>query len=302
MKAVQLHGYGGPDQLRYEDVPEPRPASGEVLVKVLATSVNPEDYKLRSGKLKHTMPPQFPVLLGRDMAGEVVETGDGVANLQTGDRVMGLVNHSYAEFLTARADTLTLIPDGLDIEQAAVIPLATLAGAQLIELGIGPARCQTILVTGAVGSVGRTAVFVAKQHGARVIAGVRGTQKQKAQSICADMMIALDDSDEVAAMPDIDAIADTIGGEILGKLFRHVRNSGVLASVLGRSESAEQAGIRVREVSAHPDAERLGRLAIDVRNGDLKIPVAARFALKDIGKAHQWAEKGGWNGKILIVP
>jgi NADPH:quinone reductase-like Zn-dependent oxidoreductase len=119
MKAVQLYGYGDVDQLRYEDVPDPKPGPGEVLVKVLSTSVNPIDFKLRSGAMKERRPLQFPFILGRDVAGEVTELGPGVENLKVGDAVLGLVNHSYAQYLVAKATDLAKAPAGLDFPKRA---------------------------------------------------------------------------------------------------------------------------------------------------------------------------------------
>ena len=109
MKAVRIHAYGGPEQLRYEDAPDPKPALDEVLVKVTATSVNPIDYKLRSGAIKGRMPLEFPAILGRDVSGEVVGVGAEVTTFKSGDRVIGLVNGAYAEYLTAKASVLTAV-------------------------------------------------------------------------------------------------------------------------------------------------------------------------------------------------
>jgi len=123
MKAVLLEGYGDTDQLRYEDVPTPTPGEGEVLIRVISTSINPLDYKIREGALKDVMPLHFPAVLGRDVAGEVSALGPGVDNLRPGDKVMGLVNHSYAEYVTTRAADLCRIPQGLDPQDAGVLPL-----------------------------------------------------------------------------------------------------------------------------------------------------------------------------------
>ena len=161
MKAVLLHGYGGVDQLHYEDVPEPVPGPGEVRVRVIPTSVNPIDYKIRQGLMKESMSLQLPVILGRDVAGEVTAVGEGVTRFRAGDKVMGLVNHSYAEFLVADADVLTSIPDDLEPKEAGILPLITQTGAQLVEAGVQPKSGEVVLVTGAAGGVGRAAVFVA---------------------------------------------------------------------------------------------------------------------------------------------
>jgi NADPH:quinone reductase-like Zn-dependent oxidoreductase len=301
MKAVLLEGYGNVDQLSYQDIPTPAPGDGEVLVRMISTSINPVDYKLREGAMKDEVPLKFPVVLGYDVAGEVTALGPGVDSLRAGDRVMGLVDHSYAEYLTARAADLCRIPEGLDPEDAGVLPLVLLTGTQLIENGVKPQSGEAVLVTGAGGGVGRTAVYVAQQHGARVIAGVRAKHRAEAQSVGADSVVAIDDDAEIAALPELDAIADTVNGETIGKLIPRLKKSGRLASVLGKPAAAEKAGIDVRLVWSRPDAKRLFELAKDVRDGKFKIPIAKRFALSEIRAAHL-AAQSGVGGKIALIP
>jgi NADPH:quinone reductase-like Zn-dependent oxidoreductase len=301
MKAVLLKGYGGVEQLSYEDVPDPKLNAGEVLVKVSGTSLNPVDWKIRAGHMKNIMPMQLPTILGRDVAGEVVAVGAGVSRLKQGDKVLGLVNRSYAELLTAKADDLAIVPEGLNMDEAAVIPLVTLTGAQLIEKGVKPKAGDFILVTGALGGVGRTAVYVAKIHGALVIAGVRKSQKQEAQLLEAERVVALDDEQEIASLGEVDAIADTVGGPTVEKLLPKLKKDGVLATVVGKPAAAEKAGIRVAEVWSQPDAKRLVELAEDVREDALEIPIGRRFKLSEIREAHSAGEKGGV-GKVLITP
>ena len=177
MKAVLLHGYGDISELSYEDVPVPRAAAGEVLVKTIAVSINPIDWKLRRGDLKEMMPLEFPTILGRDLSGEVVALGEGVDGLKVGERVFGLVNRSYAEYVVCKPVDLARTPENLDGIDAAALPLVLLTGSQVIEVGVRPRPGEIILITGAIGGVGRTAVHVAKQHGAHVIAGVRSSQR-----------------------------------------------------------------------------------------------------------------------------
>ena len=143
MKAVVLYQYGGPEQLKYEETERPEFGDNEVLVQVKATSVNPIDFKLRSGSYKQRMPLNFPAILGRDLAGEVVEAGRSVTGFAKGMRVMALANGTYAEFTVAKADTLAPIPDVLNFEQAAALPLVLTTGVQLIEHAVKPQRGQT---------------------------------------------------------------------------------------------------------------------------------------------------------------
>lgn len=301
MKAVLLEGYGGVNRLRYEDVPTPVPGEGEVLIRVISTSINPVDYKIREGAMKEETPLELPVVLGYDVAGEVTALGPGVDDLRVGDKAMGVVDHSYAEYLTARAADLCLIPEGLDPQDAGVLPLVLLTGTQLIESGVQPKSGEVVLVTGAGGNVGRTAVYVAKQHGAHVIAGLRAKHKAEGQSLGADSVVAIDDDAEIAKLPELDAIADTVNGETIGKLIPRLKKSGRLASVVGKSSAAEKAGIDVRFVWSTPDAKRLFELAEDVRDGKFKIPIARRFTLSEIREAQRVAQ-GGVEGKIALIP
>ena len=300
MKAVQLHGYGDVDQLAYEDVPAPKPGPGEVLVKVAVTSVNPIDWKIRKGDLKAVMPLRFPVILGRDVAGEVVESGANVSKWKPGQKVMGVVNRSYAEFLTAPAEVLALVPEGLDMEQAGVLPLVVTTGAQLADHA-QPKSGETILVTGALGQVGRSAVYAAKQKGARVIAGVRAQQKQDAGALEADQVVAIDSDTEIDALPELDAIADTVDHDVTGKLLRKLKRGGVLASVVGKPKAAEGNDIRVAAFVSQPDAARLEKLAEAVRAGALTIPIARRFKLSEAREAQKVSEQGRTDGKIALV-
>ena len=300
MKAVRLHAYGGIDQLHYEDVPMPEPGPDEVLVQVAATSINPIDWKIRSGEAKDRFPIQLPAILGRDVAATVAGIGENVRTLQVGQRVIGLVNRSYAEYLTAPAASLTVIPDGLDLEQSGALPLVVTTGGQLIQ-HVQLKNGDVVLVTGALGGVGRAAVFMAKQQGARVIAGVRSKQKHDAASLGADQVVAIDDAHEIAQLPKLDAIADTVGHDIIGKLIPKLKPGGVLGSVLGKPKAAENHDLRVEAFMATPDASLLRQMADAVRDKKLNIPIARTMKLQEAGAAQELAEKGSLGGKVLLT-
>ena len=157
---------------------------------------------------------------------------------------MALANATYAEFTTVSADILALIPEGLSFEQAAALPLVLTTGAQLIERAVKVQPGWTILVTGAVGGVGRTAVHVALKHGAHVIAGVKSSQRDEAAKLGADRIVALDDDKDIATLRDLDAIADTVNGETIAKLLPAIKPGGVLGSVLGEPKAAAGRNIR----------------------------------------------------------
>ncbi len=302
MKAVLLYEYGPVENLRYEDIPDPKYGDNEVLIRVKATSINPIDYKLRSGAAKARFPLELPAILGRDLAGEVVAFGSSVRGFSVGMRVMALTNRTYAEFIVVKADELTAIPDALSFERAAALPLVTTTGSQLIEGAVKPTAGQRILVTGALGGVGRTAVHVARQHGAHVLAGVRGTEKQAASILHADDVIAIDNQEEIGKLHDLDGIADTIGGSTIERLLPTIRSGGVLGSVLGKPDAAAKYPIRVEAFMAQPDAPRLHQLADDVAAGKFDIPIARTMKLSQIQEAQRIAESGGLKGKIVLIP
>lgn len=301
MKAVLLHQYGSVDQLDYEDVPIPVAGAGEVLVKLIATSINPIDYKIRRGDVKERMPLQLPAILGRDLAGEVVALGEGVTGIKIDSLVMALANRTYAEYVTCKAEFLAPIPEALDAFEAGVLPLVVTTGTQLIELGVGPRSGERLLVTGALGGVGRTAVHVARQRGAYVIAGVRESQRSQAEELGANEVVAVDNEKHISDLKELDAVADTVGRDVIDRLILRIRKNGILATVVGRPKSADGRDVRVHEVYAKQDALRLKQLAEEFARGEFKIPIARRMKLADIRQAHELAEKGV-AGKILITP
>jgi NADPH:quinone reductase-like Zn-dependent oxidoreductase len=301
MNAVVLHEYGGPDKLKYESYPDPVAGKGEVLVRVAASSVNPIDYKMRSGEAKARFPLVLPAIIGRDISGIVREVGEGVTGFAPGDRVMALTVKAYAELVVVKATDLAHVPEHLDLIEAAALPLVALTGEQLITRGTKIQSGQTVLVTGAVGGVGRSAVWTAKKAGAIVIAGVRKSQVKDAATLGADTVLPLDDATAMEKLGFVDAVADTVGGETAAKLLGKVKQGGVFASVLGPPSYANMhPTIRIEPVQAVPDSKTLHTMAKDVLAGKLKIPIDRMVSLSEAGKAHAAAEKGGI-GKILLL-
>src|ERR1700683_2612457 len=164
MKAIVIHQYGGPEVLKCEDCPDPAPGVGEVLVRVAAASVNPIDYKRRAGLTTDFYPLKFPGLIGVDMAGTVVKLGPGVEGFSVGDRVFAMADNTYAELCVVKAAVLAKVPKGLDLIQSAALSLVSATGNQLMS-ATGIKADQTVMVIGAAGNVGRSAVFTAKQRG-----------------------------------------------------------------------------------------------------------------------------------------
>jgi len=300
MKAVVVHQYGGPEVLKFEEYPDPVAGPGEVLVRVAATSVNPIDYKRRAGLTKDFDPIKFPGLMGVDLAGTVVKVGRGVEGFSGGDQVFAMAADTYAELCVVKAAILAKVPKGLDLIQAAALPLVTTTGNELISVTAIEAG-QTVLVAGAAGNVGRSAVFTAKQRGATVIAGVLKRQMEEAKTIGADQVVATDDDNAISNLPPLDVVADTVGGKTAEELIAKVKPGGVFASVLGAPQNAEQyPSVKVVPVYAEPDTQTLRFMAEAVRDGKLVIPISRKLPLSKAAEAQAAAEEGGF-GKVLLV-
>jgi NADPH:quinone reductase-like Zn-dependent oxidoreductase len=301
MKAIVVHEYGGPEVLKFEEYPDPVPGRGEVLVRVAAASVNPIDYKRRAGLTKDFYPIHFPGLIGVDMSGTVVRVGPGVEAFTAGNRVFAMADNTYAELCVVKADVLADIPEGLDLIEAAALPLVTTTGNQLLS-ATGIKEGQSVMVVGAIGNVGRSAVFTAKERGATVIAGVLKRQMDEGKTVGADQVVATDDDAAIANLPPLDAVADTVGGKTAEKLIAKVKPGGVFSSVLGAPENAAKyPSVKVLPVFSKFDRETLQFMAEAVRDGKLVIPISEKLPLSEAAEAQAAAEKGGI-GKILLVP
>ncbi|HEY6444704.1 MAG TPA: NADP-dependent oxidoreductase [Candidatus Acidoferrales bacterium] len=303
MKAVVLHEYGGPEKLKFEDnVPEPQISGSTVLIAAAAASVNPIDWKLRSGMRQKDSPLSFPAILGRDVSGVVRAVGANVKHFKAGERVLALTNRTYAELVAVEDSDVTHLPDGVDLADAAALPLISLTGDQLVRLATNVQKGQVVLITGALGSVGRAAVHTAKKIGAQVIAGVRGKEIDNAHSLGVSDVLAVDDDKAIEKFRVVDAIVDTVGGEVGAKLITKVKQNGAFgyASVLPESAAAENPTVKIARVRTQPDPSKVREFADDMRDGKFVLPIGRRMPLRDAAEAHVLGEKGGV-GKILLL-
>jgi NADPH:quinone reductase-like Zn-dependent oxidoreductase len=303
MIAVVLHEYGGPEKLKFEDnVPEPQMSGNTVLIAAAAASVNPIDWKLRSGVMQKMYPLSLPAILGRDVSGIVRAVGASVKHFKAGDRVLALSNRTYAELVAVDDSEVTHLPDGVDLVDAAAIPLISLTGDQLVRLATNVKKGQVVLITGALGSVGRAAVHTAKKIGAQVIAGVRGKDLDDARSLGVSDVLAIDDDQAIENFRLVDAIADTVGGEVAAKLIARVKPDGSFGytAVLPENTAAKNPTVKITRVGAQPDASKVREFADDVRDGKFVLPIGRRMPLRDAAEAHVLGQKGGI-GKILLL-
>ena len=303
MKAVVLHEYGGPEKLKFEDnVPDPQINGDTVLIAAAAASVNPIDWKLRSGMRRKDSPLSFPAILGRDVSGVVRAVGANVKHFKPGDRVLALSWATYAELVAVDDEDVTHLPDGVDLADAAAIPLISLTGDQLVRLATNVKKGQVVLVTGALGGVGRAAVHTAKKMGAQVIAGVRGKELDDASALGVSDVLAIDDDKAIEKFRLVDAIADTVGGEVAAKLIAKVKQNGSFGytAVLPENAVAQNLAVKITRVFTKPDPSKVREFADAVRDGKFVLPIGRRMPLCDAAEAHVLGEKGGI-GKILLL-
>ena len=296
MKAVRLQSFGDVDQFRLEDAPDPVAESGEVLVRVAVSALNPVDLYVRQGMVGKM---ELPAILGIDGAGTVEAVGPGVTGFAPGDRVIvhaPLKGHgTHAELVVAPVAGVAKLPDGVNFEAGATLPLPGLTGRQLVDALGGVKAGDRVLVSGALGAVGRVAVQYLKELGARPVAGVRGERLDEGKALAGDAV----DIDQAPSSPSFD-YAISAAGPVAGNVIRHVRDGGTMSSAVQVPEGAnEGARIKIVGIFAHDDAAMLQQVADAAGRGNLTIPVAQTFPLEQLGEAHE-ALAAGARGKILL--
>ena len=300
MRAVTMDRYGGLEVLALSEQPQPVPQSGETLVEIKASAVNPADGKWRAGMFADAIPLQFPHILGYDVAG-VAAGGDGFT---IGARVVGMldpmIKGGYAEYVAVSTDRLTTMPDGLSFERAASIPTAGMTGVQLAEIAVDAQPGQTILLTGAVGAVGRFALYALKKRGARIVAAVRSGQKPQAIALGANVAIALGEGRWSGEA--FDHVIDTVGGPAVAELCRHLKPGGKIATAATTPIDPEGLAATPEFYGVVSDKDRLADLLKAVAAGEIEVPIARTMPLEEAAEAQRLTDSGGAGGKIVLIP
>lgn len=306
MKAVRIHGYGGPEVLTYEDAPRPVAGEGEVLLRVHATTVNPFDAAVRAGYMSGYFDHTFPLILGTDVAGTIEAVGPGVTDLSPGDSVFARVgvarDGAYAEFAVAAVSDVAAKPDTLDFIHSAAIPHVTLTAWQaLIEIANLSAG-QTVLIHGAAGGVGHIAVQLAKKLGAKVI-GTASVNMDFLRDLEVDQAIDYSTTRFEEAVRDVDVVLDTVGGDTQERSWSVIKPGGILVSTLQppSEETALAHGVRQGFVVSAPPIRRvLTEVAKMVDAGEIKPEVSTVLPLEQVPAAHEMIEGRHTRGKIVL--
>ncbi len=301
MQAIQAHDYGGPEVLRFEKTLRPQPNADQVLIRLKAAGVNPADWKYRAGLYKQFMPLQFPWTPGLEGSGVIEAVGANVTTLKKGDEVYGLVAGGYAEYALALANEMQLKPTGLTFEQAAALPMGALtAWGAVIET----ARVETgqrVLVHGAAGGVGAYTVQLAHWKGAQVTGTASAANLEFVQSLGAENVIDYNATRFETILNDMDAVIDTVGGDLPERSLQVIRPGGIFVTIAARL--AEDAGKEqnIRAVSGRrASAENLKQISELIEAKQLKPVTGPVFPLTEAQKAQELSQTGHGRGRIIL--
>ena len=309
MKAVRFHEYGGPEVLRYEDVDRPRPAAGQVLIRVAATSFNPVDAAMRSGFLQQVFPVALPHTPGIDVAGTLAEIGEGVAGWSVGEAVVGFLpmaeDGASAEFVLAPAGLLTGAPTSIPLVDAAALPSASLSAWQALFEQADLKAGQRVLVNGAGGGVGGYALQLAKQAGATVIATASPRSRDAVEALGADRIVDYTATAVTEAISEpVEVVLNLVNApeSDLAGLTDLVSDGGVLVSTTSPVRDDPGRDVRSVRLFVRSDAGQLATIVERVDSGELRVDVSERFPLSEIARVHELGEAGKFRGKVILTP
>ena len=305
MKAAFFMKHGGPEVMQYGDVPDPVAGSGQVLVDVHAASVNGADWKVRAGRYAGQIK-NFPYIPGRDFSGVVSAVGTGVTDLKVGDAVFGVCDvgqeQAYAEKIAIKAAIVAKKPEKLSHVDCAAVALIGLTALVSIEDTLKLKSGETILVQGGAGGVAGFAIQLAKHLGARVITTTSAANVDYARTLGADQVIDYNAQDFTKVLSGLDAVFDTVGGDVAIRSFAVLRPGGRAAFIA--SGNAAPPSPRSDATSLRPqvgrDRPHLERIASLVSSGAVKVPAITIYPLAEAAKAHAVSEGRHLRGKLVF--
>jgi NADPH:quinone reductase-like Zn-dependent oxidoreductase len=332
MRAYVLRRYGGPEGSLLTDVPAPELQPGDILVSVRAVGLNPVDYKFRQGKLRAIYRPKLPLVLGNEMAGEVVAIGAKVTKFSIGDRVFARVEKgrlgAFAEQVAVGEDYAALLPPSLDFATAAAVPLAALTALQALQDELGLAAGQKVVISGGAGGVGTFAIQIAKWLGAHVTTTASPRGEALVRALGADEVVDYTTDGLRGRGREFDAGFDLVGGTTLDEMFGVVKPGGKVVSVaalpepqtarrdlggsvfltalfwaisFGIRRRAGRAGVAYRYLFMHPSGSDLAQLADLIERGVVRVVVDKSYPFAEIADALDYVERGRAKGKVVVV-
>jgi NADPH:quinone reductase-like Zn-dependent oxidoreductase len=309
MKAVRFREYGDAGVLRYEDTERPTPGSGQVLIAVAATSFNPIDAGIRAGYLQQVFPVGLPHTPGIDVAGTVVEVGEGVTQFTAGDRVIGFLpmtqDGAAADYVVAPASILVSAPATIALTDAAAVPAVALTAWQALFEHADLRSGQRLLVNGGGGGVGGFAVQLAASTGAFVIATAspRSTDAVKAHG--ADQIIDYTTTAVTAAVTDpVDVVLNLVMASEpeMTALVGLLKPGGLLVTTGSPAQPDTERGVRAESMALHADTDQAAQIVARIDAGQLTVDISARYPLSQTAAVHERNAAGELRGKVLLIP
>jgi NADPH:quinone reductase-like Zn-dependent oxidoreductase len=330
MKALVIHRYGTNDVVSLEDVPDPALRPRDVLIETHAASVNPVDFKLRSGKLKAVRAFDFPIILGCDVSGVVKQVGPEVTKFKPGDAVFASLENdrlgAFAERVAADESVVAKKPASLDHEAAAAIPLVGLTSWQALaehgKVGTG----SKVLIHAGAGGIGTIAIQIAKRLGAHVATTTSTKNVELVKSLGADTVIDYIKQDFSRVISDYDVVFETLGGDVEIRSFDVLKKGGTMVSIAGlpdatwakangmglvivlalrlmtwrRTRAAKRRGVHFVFFLKRSDGAQLAMLASLADQGKLNPIVDKVYRFEDAKDALAFVESGRARGKVVI--
>src|SRR5216117_2519285 len=280
MKAVVVHEYGGPEVLKYEEVPRPEPKEDQILVRVIAAGVNPVDGMIRSGMFAKYEKDVFPMIPGADIAGVVEKAGSKITKFKAGDPVFAYVSLNkgggYAEYALATEGEAAPKPKSLNYVEAAAVPVVALTAWQALIDTAKLSAGQTVLIHGGSGGVGTFAIQIAKARGAKVIATASTANQDLLKKLGADVAIDYTKTRFEDVAKDVDVVLDSVGKDTLARSYGVVKKGGFIVTLVSRIDQAEldKHGIRGASLSVNPDSSELAEIGTLIDANKIKIVVS----------------------------
>lgn len=309
MKAAQINEYGDASVIHIAEIDKPYAGDGQVVIEVHAASINPFDTIVRSGKMQDTMPLQFPVTLGGDIAGVVSEVGAGVSQFKLGDKVYGQANvvagnsGAFAEFAATAASQIALAPTSVDLQKAASLPLVGVSALQVVTQKLNVQASQKLFIHGGAGGIGSLAIQIAKHLGAYVATTATGSGIEFVKSLGADEVIDYTQQKFSDVLHDYDAVFDTVGGDDFNIALGILKSGGVAVSMLQLADESRAQELGVRTIMQHTKVttEDLAKLAALVDEGVVTPQVDEVYPLEQVAEAFKARESGKVRGKVVLA-
>ena len=306
MKAIVIHEYGGPEVLKYEDVPRPEPKADQILIRVIAAGVNPVDGMIRSGMFAKDGNGAFPMVLGGDIAGVVERVGNKITKFKAGDPVFAYVSldsgGGYAQYAVVPERDAAPKPKSLTYVEAGAVPIVALTAWQALidtaKLNAG----QTVLIHGGSGGVGSFAIQIAKARGAKVIATASTANQDLLKQLGTDVAVDYTKQKFEDVAKDVDVVLDSVGKDTLTRSYSVVKKGGIIVSLVARPNQSdlEKHGIRGVALSVEPNSGELAQIGKLIDEKKIRVIVSQTFPLSEAKKAQEQVASGHTRGKIVL--